>query len=124
MEPLRGAGLHAWPGLLFQPGEVKRGRAARLLFCQLGGEPWLAAKLDLVDRHGNEFIAKAEESADREDHRHYGRTVKIDQNVFDLPNGRVPLVNLAADQLACPGASRQRRRATTPGHRMPRPNAG
>jgi hypothetical protein len=35
--------------------------------------------------------------------------VEINEHVLDLPNGDVAVVNLAADQLACPSAPRQGR---------------
>jgi hypothetical protein len=57
--------------------------------------------------HGYQFVAHAQKATHREDHRGSRRVVKINHHVFDLTDGRVALVDLVADDLARPGASRQ-----------------
>jgi hypothetical protein len=58
------------------PGRPWTRATALLLLGQIGGEFCLVANLDLIDRHGNEFIANAEKAAPREDHCRYGRVIK------------------------------------------------
>ena len=79
--------------------ENERGRARKLILCQIGCELCLAASLVLIHRHGYEFIAKAEEAAHGKDNCRHDRMVEIDQHVFYLADGRVALVDLAATSL-------------------------
>src|SRR6185312_8481848 len=101
---------HYW---LFELAELEGWRIGELLLCQIGRKFCLASNLKLTNRHGDELVANTEEAPDREDHCRYARMVEIDQDVFDLTDGRVTLIDLAADQLARPGAPRQRRIVNT-----------
>src|SRR5690349_19395782 len=87
------------PYRLFELAEVEGRRVGKLLLCQISCELRLTANLDLIHGHGNQLVAETKEAAHREDHCRYRRMVKINQHVFDLANGRVTLVDLAADQL-------------------------
>ena len=75
-----------------------------MILRQIGREFCFAANLNLIDRDGHEFIAYAQEASDREDHSCNGCMVEIHQHIFDLANGGVTLVNLAADEFARPRA--------------------
>ena len=75
-----------------------------MILRQIGREFCLAANLDLVDRDGYEFVAYTQEASDREDYRRHGCRVEIHQNIFDLANGGIILVNLAANEFARPRA--------------------
>src|SRR5690242_16810169 len=74
------------PYCLLEFAEVEGRRVGKLLLCQIGCKLCLAANLDLVDRHGNQLFADAEEAADREDYRRDSCMINIKQRIFYLAN--------------------------------------
>ena len=94
---------------LIRPSEDERRRVSKLFLCQIGRKFGLAADLDLIYRHGDELVTETQEASHRRNYRGHSRMVEFDQHVFDLADGCVALVHLTPDQLARPGASRQRR---------------
>ena len=92
---------------LLDPGELKGRRIGQLLFRKIGYEFCLGADSNLLHGHRDQFVTYAEKATDREDYCRHSGLIESHQQVFDLTDGRIAYVNLAADQLARAGASGQ-----------------
>jgi hypothetical protein len=67
----------------------------------------LATDFDISDWHGNKLVPDAQESPNRQNNGGYGCVIEVNQHIFNLTDGGIPLIDFGANNLACPSGPRQ-----------------
>lgn len=87
----------AFREILINRRKVEGWCTRELGFGQVGHDLCFATHRYLMNWHGNEFLSNAEKSAKRKNKGRQRGVVEINQNIFDLAHGRIPLLDTGTD---------------------------